>query len=914
MDVVPFGLPKSFSLVTTRSESRRERESGIDVVPFGLSLPSDLTSTPVENQQIAERGGSGMDVVPFGLALPRREAVLTDPIGGLSALDILHLRWGHMSENNIKYAVRKHLYESCPVTYEQIKDLKLRLCASCKMGTMKAFARNKLRPKDRYEIMECLAVDYKGPFSTHTVHHCSGFYLISDHRSQAVWVYPCQDKSEDTLYKIMESFFDLIKMLPCPHPRILHCDDDSVETGGLISRYVRAQGLEMHVSTPHIHSQNGQIERAMQSMLDKTRVLLIAGGAPLKYWDYAALYAAYLLMRTPNLKNEWTPYETITRVTPSVKRLLPFFCPGLYYLTREERHSSWDPKAQRCRFLGFDDTLQTCYKIVCVPSGKILSRQDCIFDPALLREMSYEKEEPDSDDADRYIEFDNPDLATDSDGNLLGDNIAPYFALDPVQYEIQKQLDMDYAHFTVECFENDLIQREVGNLYRKGTIVPAEEQNGPAMKTKIVLKYTYDDDYELRRKARFVVCGYSQIKDRDYGETYAPTTSNAVTNIVIQTCVANGWYMASFDVKSAFLEGPVDRKLYARLPKFLDPNQGRVEIKGNWYGLKQGPRIWNDQLNSILLKLGFERCPVHPCLYKRLRNEVLIIMSIHVDDGLMGCSHEAEFDDFIKEFEKHVEHATVSNKVLKFTGTTMDVNRAEGWVRLSHSVYIKQRWTGRKAKPTPMRSGVNLRTAEPDPEGPSLLSDTGSFRFIADRARPDILTAVGEVSTGGSKNASEEHVLTSERIKDYLCATPDLYIQLGGLGKLAFFGYCDAAYITDGNAKSRLGGCVFMNWSSGTIFSFSRNDTSSVLLKQFVSAISHSSTEAEIKAIDVLIHELLHMLDLARFVSGEQELPIKIFSDNKSAKQLKGHGGQPPAWVIEHHGHRALTAASLDSE
>eukprot|EP01034_Spumella_vulgaris_P047557 gene47557-biopygen38308 len=72
----------------------------------------------------------------------------------------------------------------------------------------------------------------------------------------------------------------------------------------------------MHVSTPHIHSQNGQIERAMQTMLDKTRVLLLSGGAPLKYWDYASLYAAYLLMRTPNLKNVRTPFETITGVIP----------------------------------------------------------------------------------------------------------------------------------------------------------------------------------------------------------------------------------------------------------------------------------------------------------------------------------------------------------------------------------------------------------------------------------------------------------------------------------------------------------------------------------------------------------------------------------------------------------------------
>ncbi len=54
--------------------------------------------------------------------------------------------------------------------------------------------------------------------------------------------------------------------------------------------------------------------------------------------------------------------------------------------------------------------------------------------------------------------------------------------------------------------------------------------------------------------------------------------------------------MATFDVTAAFLEGTADRKLFARLPSCISPTNERVEIIGNWYGLKQGPKIWNDQL------------------------------------------------------------------------------------------------------------------------------------------------------------------------------------------------------------------------------------------------------------------------------------------------------------------------------
>jgi hypothetical protein len=63
------------------------------------------------------------------------------------------------------------------------------------------------------------------------------------------------------------------------------------------------------------------------------------------------------------------------------------------------------------------------------------------------------------------------------------------------------------------------------------------------------------------------------------------------------------------------------------------------------------------------------------------------------------------------------------------------------------------------------------------------------------------------------------------------------------------FGYSDAAYITDGNAKSRLGGCAFMGLDAGAVLSFSRNDS-------IMSSLSHSSTEAEIKAVDELMREM----------------------------------------------------------
>jgi hypothetical protein len=81
-----------------------------------------------------------------------------------------------------------------------------------------------------------------------------------------------------------------------------------------------------------------------------------------------------------------------------------------------------------------------------------------------------------------------------------------------------------------------------------------------------------------------------------------PTTNKLITiNQHRQQLV----YMAIMDVTAAFLEGTSDCRMFARLPKSIDPDESHIESIGNWYGLKQRPKIWNDQLNAILITLGF---------------------------------------------------------------------------------------------------------------------------------------------------------------------------------------------------------------------------------------------------------------------------------------------------------------------
>jgi len=237
--------------------------------------------------------------------------------------------------------------------------------------------------------------------------------------------------------------------------RYIHFDYDSVETGGLIMEYLRELRIAPRVSAPHCHHQNGYIERAVQTILDRARTLIIAGRAPLKYWDYAVMHAARLVNSTPRADNNKTPHEILTNEKPNIAKLIPWFSPGVYHVTKKERNSTWDPKAKLCRFLGYDHLSRDCYRILSLPDGTILNRKDCVFDTSQLQHNVSDLMEQ-LEDHDSLIEFESADTEIEH-GRLVGDSVAPYFGLTPDEYLEQKRLDEQYSYFARDIYRNDLV-------------------------------------------------------------------------------------------------------------------------------------------------------------------------------------------------------------------------------------------------------------------------------------------------------------------------------------------------------------------------------------------------------------------------------------------------------------------------
>jgi hypothetical protein len=80
---------------------------------------------------------------------------------------------------------------------------------------------------------------------------------------------------------------------------------------------------------------------------------------------------------------------------------------------------------------------------------------------------------------------------------------------------------------------------------------------------------------------------------------------------------------------------------------------------------------------------------------------------------------------------------------------------------------------------------------------------------------------------------------------EYIATSHNVGFTLGGKPEVDPFGFSDAAYLTKGDNLSTLMYCFFLNLTSDCSYSRSLKD----------STVSHSSMEAELKALDEAIRQ-----------------------------------------------------------
>ena len=133
-----------------------------------------------------------------------------------------------------------------------------------------------------------------------------------------------------------------------------------------------------------------------------------------------------------------------------------------------------------------------------------------------------------------------------------------------------------------------------------------ERANTNVIGTKWVFCNKQDKNGVVRRnKAWLVAQGFTQVEGLDFEETYAPVARLEAIRMLLAYAAHHNFKLYQMDVKSAFLNGPIQELVYVEQPPGFEDHKFSnhvYKLQKVLYGLKQASRAWYECLKELLLK------------------------------------------------------------------------------------------------------------------------------------------------------------------------------------------------------------------------------------------------------------------------------------------------------------------------
>jgi hypothetical protein len=327
---------------------------------------------------------------------------------------------------------------------------------------------------------------------------------------------------------------------------------------------------------------------------------------------------------------------------------------------------------------------------------------------------------------------------------------------------------------------------EIRTLQETGTIELTDLPAGKkAIKSKWVLTRKRDKTGAIERyKARLVAKGFSQQPGIDFDETFAPVAQSKVLLLMLALTAHFGFNTRQWDVKSAFLEAPLDHELYLGQPEGYNDGSGAVfRLHKSLYGLKQSAHLWRKLLHSTVESTGLRAIVSDPCVYVlREGQDEVIIISVHVDDITVIASD----NELIKTVYEQInaKHTLKDGGPLNWMLGMRVTKDKDDSIFLDQATYAKsvlEQYKAHSLHPlaTPMQQGVNL-VSRNEGEYEELTKDekqvlasypyrgvVGSLLYLSNHTRPDITYALGQLSRFGDKYDTS-HIAASRQTLKYI--------------------------------------------------------------------------------------------------------------------------------------------------
>jgi len=390
----------------------------------------------------------------------------------------------------------------------------------------------------------------------------------------------------------------------------------------------------------------------------------------------------------------------------------------------------------------------------------------------------------------------------------------------------------------------------------------------------------------LKYRARLVAQGFTQIPGVNFQDTFAPVARLSSIRAVIALAASEDWELHQMDVKSAYLNSPIDTRVYMRLPPG-HTEKGKVAfVKRGIYGLRQSGNLWHKTLTSAFSELELTRSAVDHGVFYSHDEEGTTIVCSSTDDFAITSSSTERMVKFKAGLSDHFEMSDLG-ELAWILGIQVQRDRSSRMISLSQTAYIDslvKRFNLIDAPPlsTPIDPNA-LLSKDQSPSTPREFDDMqnvpyreaiGSLMYAAVGTRPDITFTVTALSQY-LQNPGRPHWEQAKRAIRYLKGTRDWKLTFGSVGGVE--GFTDANWGNDIDHRHSICGYVFT--LNGGAISWSSKKQSVVAL---------SSTEAEYIGITHAAKEAIWVRHLLSELYSPRilDFPVTVYCNNRSAIEL----------------------------
>lgn len=149
-----------------------------------------------------------------------------------------------------------------------------------------------------------------------------------------------------------------------------------------------------------------------------------------------------------------------------------------------------------------------------------------------------------------------------------------------------------------------------------------------AITSRWVYKRKMDQRGRIKKyKVRLVTRGFQQAEGVDYDEIFAAVVKRAAFRALFAIAAKRKLKIHQMDVKTAFLNGNLEHKVYIKPPPGMKLPKGCVlELLKALYGLNQSPRAWYEKFANTIQRWGWRPSAYNPCVFIYDKDDLILCL------------------------------------------------------------------------------------------------------------------------------------------------------------------------------------------------------------------------------------------------------------------------------------------------